>query len=149
MYQPPRMGRAWLLPTMLLIAACGSSSPESESEPKLGPQGCTFGDKTLDDGSCRPAGVPADRCGQGFVAESGACSAVLPATPCPPGWMALPGETSCREVAPCGDQTWGNIPVDATTEHVDGNYVGQFSDGTQKRRGPASRTQSTTLLPAR
>ena len=31
--------------------------------------------------------------------------------------MAIPGEPSCHEVAPCGTGTWGDIPVAGDTEH--------------------------------
>jgi hypothetical protein len=31
----------------------------------------------------------------------------------------LPGETTCREDAPCGQDTYGDIPVDEETEFVD------------------------------
>ncbi len=47
--------------------------------------------------------------------------------------MAVPGETKCREVSPCGTGPWGSIPVDATTIYVDASYdttVGP-SDGTK------------------
>jgi hypothetical protein len=44
--------------------------------------------------------------------------------------MAVPGETACREVAPCAPGTWGDIPVDGSTEYVDGAYGGADSDGT-------------------
>jgi len=43
--------------------------------------------------------------------------------------MALAGETTCRAVAPCGAGTWGDIPVETNTEHVDPSYAGGGSDG--------------------
>ena len=43
--------------------------------------------------------------------------------------MAVPGETECREVAPCGDGTWGDIPVEANTQYGDVAYSGGDSDG--------------------
>jgi nitrous oxidase accessory protein NosD len=43
--------------------------------------------------------------------------------------MAVPGETTCREVAPCGDGPWGAAPIDAATEFVDATFTGA-SDGT-------------------
>ena len=61
------------------------------------------------------------------------CGGVLPASPCPVGLMALPGEQSCREVAPCGEGTWGDIPTDSNTEFVDGAYGGADSDGSRER----------------
>ena len=42
--------------------------------------------------------------------------------------MAVPGELACRPVAPCGEATWSEVPVDATTQHVDAEFVG-LSDG--------------------
>ena len=42
--------------------------------------------------------------------------------------MALPGETACRPVTPCGEGTWGEIPVDAGTRHVDPSFGG-LGDG--------------------
>jgi hypothetical protein len=44
--------------------------------------------------------------------------------------MAVPGDTACREVAPCGSGTWGDIPVEANTQFVDKAYAGGNSDGT-------------------
>jgi hypothetical protein len=43
--------------------------------------------------------------------------------------MALPGDRACRPVGPCGAGTWGAIPVEASTQHVDGTYLGGGSDG--------------------
>jgi len=43
--------------------------------------------------------------------------------------MAILGETACRDVAPCGDGTWGDIPAAADDEHVDAAYTGGASDG--------------------
>ncbi len=47
--------------------------------------------------------------------------------------MAIPGEVACREVAPCGTGTWGDIPIDGTTQFVDRSYLGGGSDGTQAK----------------
>jgi hypothetical protein len=47
--------------------------------------------------------------------------------------MAVPGETECRLVAPCGEGKWGDIPVDASTQFVDGSYSGTDSDGTAEK----------------
>jgi hypothetical protein len=44
--------------------------------------------------------------------------------------MAIPGETSCRAVTACGTERWGDIPVEANTQYVDGSYSGGSSDGT-------------------
>jgi hypothetical protein len=48
----------------------------------------------------------------------------LPEMACEAGAMALAGETSCREVAPCAAGTFGDIVVDADTEYVDASFSG-------------------------
>jgi len=50
--------------------------------------------------------------------------------------MATPGEPACREVAPCGAGTWGSIPVEPDTQHVDVTYLGGDGDGTPDRPWP-------------
>ncbi|WP_437630269.1 right-handed parallel beta-helix repeat-containing protein [Sorangium sp. So ce854] len=95
---------------------------------------CPPGEAPLDDGRCQPAGVPPEACGQGFEPDGrGGCNAALPEDPCPPGQMAIPGEIECHDVAPCGEGDYGTIPVDATTQFVDGSYPGEDSDGTRAR----------------
>jgi hypothetical protein len=47
--------------------------------------------------------------------------------------MALPGDASCAEIAPCGEGTWGDIPIDAQTQFVDISYAGNDSDGSDTR----------------
>jgi hypothetical protein len=44
--------------------------------------------------------------------------------------MAVPGETTCRPVAPCGPAKYDGIPVDATTQFVDASFIGT-SDGSE------------------
>ena len=44
--------------------------------------------------------------------------------------MAVPGETSCRPVAPC-QPGWDGIPTDGTTQFVDAGYTGGTSDGSE------------------
>jgi hypothetical protein len=85
---------------------------------------CKAGELAGDDGVCLPAGVPPDRCAAGFEPAEGGCNAVLPATKCPPGQIAVPGETVCREVAPCGAGSWGDIPVEPSTVYVDAAFGG-------------------------
>jgi len=43
--------------------------------------------------------------------------------------MAVPGETACRPVMPCGSGRWGQLPVDGASVYVDGAYGGGDSDG--------------------
>jgi hypothetical protein len=119
--------------------ACGSSSNDSPaadagdvSEAETTPIGCQPGEAIADDGHCEAAGVPPAHCGVGFQPDGNrGCVAVVPADPCPFGSMAVPGETTCHDVAPCADGTFGGIPVDATTQYVDASFTGT-SDGSAK-----------------
>ncbi|MDI3287477.1 right-handed parallel beta-helix repeat-containing protein [Polyangium sp. 15x6] len=80
------------------------------------------------------AGIPPEMCGEGFVPDGHrGCEPILPPDPCPDGMMAVPGDTVCREVAPCGNGDWGDIPVDATTEHVNAAYPLNDGDGSQAK----------------
>src|SRR5688572_13428395 len=73
------------------------------------------------DGACIAAGVPPDGCAAGFAHDGDrGCEPILPAEPCPGRLMAVPGETSCREVAPCGEAPYGDVPIEPGTQHVDG-----------------------------
>jgi hypothetical protein len=91
---------------------------------------CPPGEAPLDGGGCLPAGVPPDACGDGFMSDgNGGCEAILPPAACHKGMMAVPGMTTCEDVAPCGAGTWGDIPVGATTQYVDQAYAGGGSDG--------------------
>lgn len=110
---------ACLPPTRLVGSAC--------LEPGVQDNGCPAGALGLEDGSCLPAGVVA--CADGFVHEGDGCEPILPAAPCAKGTMAVPGDAACRAVMPCGSGKWGDLPVDGTTEHVDGSYTGASSDG--------------------
>lgn len=103
----------------------GTCVPAGAPEPA-----CPYGDLLLGDDTCQPPGVPADGCGQRFVHDGAGCDAVLPSEACAPGRMALPGETRCRQVAPCGSGKWGDIPRDETTQHVDASHEGA-SDGSE------------------
>ncbi|MBI4701007.1 MAG: hypothetical protein HY744_07590 [Deltaproteobacteria bacterium] len=95
---------------------------------------CPPGEALVDGGKCQPAGVPAEACGQGFEPDgNGGCEPILPAEPCPKGQMAVPGETECHEVAPCGAGKWGDIPADNATQYVDAAYAGGGSDGSAEK----------------
>ncbi|WP_437985179.1 right-handed parallel beta-helix repeat-containing protein [Sorangium sp. So ce117] len=95
---------------------------------------CPPGELALESGECQPAGVPPEACGEGFASDgNGGCEAILPEEECPEGQMAIPGETSCREVAPCGDGPWGDIRVEANTQFVNQAYAGGDSDGTRTK----------------
>lgn len=135
----------------ILLCACGDDEPApvggedggagggtvepcapGEIEHPLGC--CPAGEKPLDDGSCQPAGVPADRCAVGFEHDGDAgCDPVLPAEPCESGLMAIMGESACRQIMDCGQGPWGDIPIDGTTQYVDATYAGNDSDGSETR----------------
>src|SRR5262245_30753276 len=138
---------------MLLVLVAGCGGEGDEPPPDSPPGGCAPAEWPREDGSCVPpglppdmpcppaewlrddgvcipAGVPPDGCGEGFVHDGDrGCERILPDAPCPPGLMAVPGETVCREVAPCAPGTWGDIPVEPNTEYVDASYAGMDSDG--------------------
>jgi hypothetical protein len=143
-----------LVAAALLVAGCGAEDPDDvagSSGAPPAPGECASGELTLDDGSCVaaglpdvsgcapgstlldgrcvPAGTPASACAAGFVADGDGCVPVLPAAACPPGRMAVPGETVCRPVAPCPDTRYPEVPAAATVVHVDAGYAGLDSDG--------------------
>ncbi len=116
----------------LACSACSSQLEEPAPEPPL--EHCAANEVALSDGSCLFAGMAPEDCAVGFVHDGAlGCEPVLPAEACPFGQLAAVGETTCREVAPCGDGTWGDIPVEASTQHVDGGYPGSNSDGSSTR----------------
>jgi hypothetical protein len=142
----------WLALGAALVVGCGGEDdtdpeladppPEACVEPErltdddrcVGPgvqdNGCPAGTLALDDGSCQPAGIPPHLCGEGFVHDGDVgCDAVLPSEACAVGEMAVPGDTVCRPVMACGAGTWGDIPIDGQTQHVDQSFVG-VSNGT-------------------
>lgn len=114
-----------LVGLMLLVAACAPGDDESEAPEDPPPASCAVGDVTLPDGGCVPPGVAPDDCAMGFEADGAqGCRAILPASACAPGQMALTGETTCRALGDCGQGDWGHIAVDAATEYVDGAFSG-------------------------
>src|SRR5579859_5699714 len=130
--------RVALVAAFVAAAACGSSSggtgpvPTVDAAPDATPSGCRPGELQASDGHCEPAGIPPDRCGKGFEPDGNrGCVADLPGAACPSGTMAVPGETMCREVAPCGAGAWGDIPVESNTQFVDASFTGT-SDGSMK-----------------
>ncbi|MBW2458524.1 MAG: right-handed parallel beta-helix repeat-containing protein [Deltaproteobacteria bacterium] len=120
------------LAACLLLAGCGSES-ETETKPPGEEPGCGTAELELSDGTCLPVGVPPDGCAEGFDYADGGCIPIVPAEPCPPGLMAVPGDTECREVGPCGEGAWGDIPIEPGTVFVDGSYGGGDSDGSEAR----------------
>jgi hypothetical protein len=135
--------------SLSLTAGCSedvADQPPTPSKPvDVGPP-CEPGELLIDDGTCRAAGlppdlpppgplspplagVPADACHEGFEADGeGGCRPILPDAACPSGLMAIPGDRTCREIAPCGTAPWGDIPLESGAEFVDGSFTG-VSDG--------------------
>lgn len=113
--------------------------------------GCAAGETAIDGGprqggTCRPAGVPPEACAEGFSYDGdGGCEPILPAAPCPTGMMAIPGETECREVAPCGDGEWGDIPVGASTQLVKADYDGANGPSNGTAQQPWTKIQDAVL----
>lgn len=96
---------------------------------------CPAGETPREGDRCEPAGstagTPPERCAEGFVADdSGGCVAQMVDQPCGPGLLAQLGETSCHEIAACGDGPWGDIDDDPSTEFVDPSFSG-VADGSQ------------------
>jgi len=129
--------RIFAIAVALAFAGCGddeatTAAAASSGGPDAGPTGCAAGEAD-DNGTCRPAGVPASACAAGFTPEADGCAPVLPPMPCGPGELAVPGETQCHPVAPCAPGTWGDIPVDGKTQFVAAAYAGGSSDGTKTK----------------
>ncbi|WP_437965974.1 right-handed parallel beta-helix repeat-containing protein [Sorangium sp. So ce260] len=142
--------RAMALQALLLLAATWHPGGCDRDAPRVPPAetpdggggsgggggtaapGCAPGELTTASG-CEPAGIPPEACGAGFTPGDRACAPILPPAPCPAGTMAVPGETACREVAPCGEGAWGDLPLDEQTQFVDAAYAGADSDGTEAR----------------
>src|SRR6185503_8222660 len=112
---------AWV--AAFVLVGCGGDDPPADRPDggvhpdggsDAGPTGCEPGTMTLEDGSCQPAGIPEDQCGKGFEPTGdGSCRAVLPEAPCAEGQMAIPGETTCREVMACPAGPWPDAMLDA------------------------------------
>jgi len=81
-------------------------------------------------GGCPPELCGPVACADGFVADDYGCLPILPDAPCVGATMALPGDTSCKPIATCGDAPWGDIPVEPNTVYVDGSDTGGAADGT-------------------
>jgi hypothetical protein len=121
-----------LIAASVAVLACGSEDDEVPPEAAI-----SCGDPlelALPDGSCMRPGIPPDGCAPGFVHDGEyGCEPVLPLAPCPPGLMAVPGDTECHAVMPCGEGRWGDIPVEPDTQYVDKSYAGMDSDGSEAR----------------
>ncbi len=132
-----RGGRLGLLFATGTISTVGCGGEQREATPPQPVVVCAEQELALPDGSCIRPGVPPDSCGDEFVHDGAhGCEPILPAEPCPPGLMAVPGEDSCHSVMECSAGKWGALPVDETTQYVDGSYGGGDGDGTEARPWP-------------
>ncbi len=130
MLRTSRARRSCVLAALLF----GCAPSESEPTPELVGNCADSFELQLPDGGCIRPGVLPGGCAEGFVHDGEyGCEPVLPSSVCPPGLMAVPGDPECRPVAPCGQGTWGDIPVDATPTYVDQSYTGGMSDGSAQR----------------
>jgi hypothetical protein len=128
------MRRSFAAVIAIMLAACGGEDQRGGAPPPVSPVACSPLEVSLFDGTCLRAGVPDDGCGEGFEPDGAAgCVAVLPLEGCGPGLMALPGDTECEPVSPCAEGTWGDVPIDASTQLVDASYGGGDSDGSSAR----------------
>jgi len=129
-------------------SGCGESAPAPHHpDPKKPPGGCDPGQVSVDGGGCEPAGIPASACADGFESDGdGSCNAILPDAPCLDGQIAVPGETRCHPLAPCGLGRWGDIPVEPSTVYVDASYAGSDADGSADRPWP-SLVDATSAAP--
>jgi hypothetical protein len=115
-----------------LSLGCGSGTDKEPAPDPDPPQGCDAHEIQLGDGSCASVGVPPDGCGEGFVHDGQhGCDVILPEA-CPSGFMAVPGDSTCRQHA-CGDGPWGDIVTAATTQFVNAAYAGADSDGSESK----------------
>jgi hypothetical protein len=115
---------------VLAVIGCGDEAAAPIHVPPAIEEACPPGTVPLEEGGCREAGVPPERCATGFEADGeGGCRAILPDLPCGPGELAVPGDTVCAPVAACGSGPWGDIPLEPDSQHVDASYAGLDSDG--------------------
>src|SRR5262245_56212645 len=114
-----------------MAAVGGCAEGDTETIPSDPPPVCVAPEVALPDGSWFRPGIAPDGCATGFVHDGEyGCTPTLPSERCPPGTMAAIGEDACRPVMSCGQGRWGDLSVDASTQHVDVAYAGSDSDGT-------------------
>lgn len=114
----------------VVLVGCHSGGEDRESE-HVSDRECDELEIVQPDGSCVRPGIAPEGCAPGFEHDGAyGCEPILPPDACPPGLMAVPGETVCRPLMACGDGQWGDIPIDDSTVYVDENYPGTDSDGT-------------------
>ncbi len=139
------MKRLWVFSLVGLASGCGGGDEVVQPTPQ---PTCGEHEVALPDGSCIRPGVPLDGCAAGFEHDGAyGCNPILPADPCPPGLMAVPGEVACRPVMECGTGRWGDLPVDEATTYVDGSYAGGDSDGSESKPWPTIGEAVTAAAP--
>jgi hypothetical protein len=120
--------RGWLMAASLAGVGCHDEPRlQAHTEPAL----CVSPDRQVG-ATCVPPGVQDDGCEAGARLIDGACEAVIAAR-CPPGEVPVVGSEACEALMDCGTGTWGDLPIDASTQHVDGAYGGGDSDGSAAR----------------
>ena len=108
----------------MLLCACSSEGAAGGQGGDAG-QG---GDRSAGGGGIDAAGpIPPELCAEGFSAVDGGCEPILPGESCPPGMIAVPGDVSCRALAPCD---WSRLPSGQTVVWVDQTFAG-VGDGSQ------------------
>ncbi len=113
---------------VLALSGCGASDEES---PPLDKEACEAPARVVD-GRCLAPGEQDNGCPAGTVLQpDDSCRAAGVAAPpsCPAGLMALPGDEACEPVMECPTGTWGDLALEANTQHVDQSYGGGASDG--------------------
>ncbi|MBI4702704.1 MAG: DUF1565 domain-containing protein [Deltaproteobacteria bacterium] len=138
--------RSAVVALVLCLCACGPGDESGGAAPPGGAGGgagaggsgpvrpCAEGHVELDDGSCRAPGVPATACAPGFEPDGAdGCRALLPADDCPTAKLALPGETECRDIAPCGDGDYPSVEGEGGVLYVKADYQDGASDGSIDR----------------
>jgi hypothetical protein len=126
-------GAPLMLVQLVVLFALGGCSSDPNALP-VGPKTCEPSETLRENGDCQPAGIPPEMCAVGFVPDGNrGCEPILPAEPCPDGMTAIPGETLCRQMMPCGSGDYGDIQVDSTTIFVNDSYLWMDSDGSHAK----------------
>ncbi|MGZ6094027.1 MAG: hypothetical protein ACXWUG_18490 [Polyangiales bacterium] len=112
-------------------ATCSADQDAVEGDCIAGVPSCT-GRTVPASGACVPVGLRADDCAKGFSWDeaTGSCTPILPAESCGPGVMAVPGDTACRPVAPCGSDRYPTVTGDVA--YVDASAAAG-GDGTAEK----------------
>ena len=112
-------------PVGLPATGVGAEAPDFGLEAGPLASRCEPGEWQDAEGRCVPAGIPGDQCGAGFASDGEGCAPHWPENGCI-GGLAAPDDDACPTL--CSAETFGNAPVDSTTQHVDAAFSGT-SDG--------------------